>query len=107
MSRSLWGAGSPRWFWGLLTAYWLVTLAWNAVAGQRDRTKWKPWLVRCMHLMWLPTLIAAAATWSSRNFASAAPWPAWLALGCVSAYLLSKLFAQKKAEKAASATGAG
>lgn len=104
VSRSLWGAGSPRWFWGLLTAYWLVTLAWNAVAGQRDRTKWKPWLVRCMHLMWLPTIIAAAATWSSRDFFSAALWPAWLALACVSAYLLSKLFA--RAAKA-DATGAG
>lgn len=104
VSQSLWGAGSPRGFWSLLTAYWLVTLAWNAAAGQRDRTKWRPWLVRCMHLMWLPTLIAAAATWNSRDFASAVPWPAWVALACVSAYLLSKIFA--RAEKAG-ATGAG
>lgn len=94
VSLSLWGVGSPRWFWGLLTAYWLVTLGWNEVAKQRVSTQWKPWFFLCMHLMWVPTLFAMGTNWCSRDFATAPQWPAGVALACVSAYLLSKIFAK-------------
>lgn len=91
----LWGAGRPSVFWGLLTAYWFVTLAWNYAAGQVDGTKWRAWFVIAMHGMWLPTFIAAYAVGGAHSFAVAPWWPGPVVLFFVLAYLLGKLWAAR------------
>ncbi len=95
VAASLWGAGRPRWFWGLLTVYWLVTLCWNQVAGQRDSTKWATPFFYAMHVMALPAFMAAVVNRDAIDFASASVWPSVVALLVVSIYLVSKLVAAK------------
>jgi hypothetical protein len=89
--KSLWGAGSPAWFWGLLIVYWLLTLGWNHVAGQRDSAKWQPWFYIWMHLTWAPPLIGLVAAQTAKDLSSFPVSASILNLVGVSGYLVGKL----------------
>lgn len=95
VSDTLPGANTPRWFWGLLTVYWLVTLVWNHLAQQVNKSKWQCWFLWAMHLMWAPTLVAFVVTYRSDCFEHAARWPGMVVFVTVAVYLGSKLVARK------------
>jgi hypothetical protein len=95
VNGTLWGAGRPPVFWSLLTIYWFVTLGWNYVAKQVDRSKWKDWFLPAMHLMWAPTMIAAYSSRGAHSFTAAPFWPAPVVFVCTLTYFLSKLWAAK------------
>lgn len=86
---------SPRLFWGLLSAYWLLMLVWNWVAGQTSSPLWKPFFRTWMRWMWIGPLVAllvavAFPTFESRPIQDVSK----LYLALVVGYLLCKPFAR-------------
>jgi hypothetical protein len=93
VTSNLRGASNPRYFWSLLTVYWILMLVWNQTAGQRDRSKWKMWFFLWMHVMWVFPLIALCFNWHSVDLGSQVQWTVYLNLAVVSGYLLCKAWA--------------
>lgn len=87
---TLLGANNARAFWCLLLVYWLLTLLWNHIAGQRTRTKWKRWFYLWMHSMWLLPLVALLVNRDNSVLSAQAPWTVYVNLVIVSSYLFSK-----------------
>jgi hypothetical protein len=91
VSGSLLGSGQPRAFFLLLTAYWLLTLWWNYLAGQLLPTVWQKWFLGVMKLMWLPFAIITAVTWFAPDFGSMGPVCGMIATAIVAVYMVTKL----------------
>lgn len=57
-------------FWLLLTAYWCCLIAWNTLAKQFDRTKWRPW-AQCLNVITLLPFVGSV--WASAGSYSFQP----------------------------------